>query len=175
MSLSASIVTRSINSPVGELVLGATGRGLCFLEYSDRPAFDTQIAALRKVFRCDIASGTNGHLDQAIAELELYFSERLTTFTTPLDIAGTPFQVSVWNCLRSIPYGRTFTYAAVAEQVGRPGAQRAVGRANGDNKIAIVIPCHRVVQAGGVLRGYGGGLWRKQFLLDLECRGGPHA
>jgi AraC family transcriptional regulator of adaptative response/methylated-DNA-[protein]-cysteine methyltransferase len=81
---------------------------------------------------------------------------------------GTPFQERVWTRLGEIPCGETMSYEGLARAIGRPGAQRAVGRANGDNRIAILIPCHRVVQKNGQLRGYGGGLWRKRFLLDLE-------
>ncbi len=88
-----------------------------------------------------------------------------------IDYRGTPFQVSVWKGLLRIPYGKTTSYEQLARRVGRSGAQRAVGTANGRNPIAIVIPCHRVVNKSGRLGGYGGGLWRKQFLLDLEQGG----
>lgn len=164
----SSILTRSIESPIGELILGATDRGLCLLEFADRRTLSMEIITLQKLFRCAVISGNNRHLDHTVAELGLYFKGQLTSFSTPLEAPGTPFQTAVWNQLLRIPYGKTISYAMLAERVGRPGAQRAVGRANGDNRIAIIIPCHRVVQADGAMRGYGGGVWRKQYLLDLE-------
>jgi AraC family transcriptional regulator, regulatory protein of adaptative response / methylated-DNA-[protein]-cysteine methyltransferase len=97
-----------------------------------------------------------------------YFAGERRAFSVPLHSPGTEFQVRVWTALRDIPYGRTTSYEALAATVGRPGAQRAVGKANGDNRIAIVIPCHRVVRKDGTLCGYGGGLWRKRRLLELE-------
>jgi methylated-DNA-[protein]-cysteine S-methyltransferase len=100
--------------------------------------------------------------------LDAYFRARLRAFDLPLRPCGTPFQLEVWDALGEIPYGDTTSYADLARRLGRPAAVRAVGRANGMNALAIVIPCHRVVGADGKLVGYGGGLWRKQRLLDLE-------
>ena len=104
-------------------------------------------------------------------ELERYFVGTLTDFTVPLVFRGTPFEERVWRALVRIPYGETMSYAQLAAHVDAPGAQRAVGRANGMNRISIVLPCHRVVNADGKLGGYGGGLWRKHWLLALEKRG----
>ncbi len=112
--------------------------------------------------------GTNDHLENLKGQLDGYFARTLRDFRLPLLYPGSPFQTRVWEELLRIPYGETRSYEAIAQAVGAPGAQRAVGRANGQNRIAIVIPCHRVVNKGGKLGGYGGGLWRKQFLLDLE-------
>ena len=98
-------------------------------------------------------------------------TERRREFTVPLVYPGTPFQAKVWNALRVIPFGETISYEELAGRIGAPSGQRAVGHANGQNPIAIVIPCHRVVNKNGKLGGYGGGLWRKRLLLDLE-RGG---
>jgi AraC family transcriptional regulator of adaptative response/methylated-DNA-[protein]-cysteine methyltransferase len=112
--------------------------------------------------------GEHTVLDSARAQLEEYFAGRRTEFTLPLDLGGTPFQRLVWEQLRQIPYGSTKSYEALAKSIGRPGAPRAVGRANGDNRLAIVIPCHRIVRSDGTLGGYGGGKWRKQALLELE-------
>jgi AraC family transcriptional regulator of adaptative response/methylated-DNA-[protein]-cysteine methyltransferase len=153
---------------VGPLVAGATARGVCFLEFADRPAFERQLAVLRKRLGTTIVPGRNEHIDRLADELSRYFAGKLTRFTVPLVVPGTAFQRSVWERLLRIPFGRTTSYGKLAEELGRPGAQRAVGRANGDNRVAIVIPCHRVVQKNGELRGYGGGLWRKKFLLDHE-------
>jgi O-6-methylguanine DNA methyltransferase len=102
------------------------------------------------------------------SELEEYVAGHRRDFSVPLDIRGTDFQKDVWRKMLKIPYGKTLSYGGLAERVGRPSASRAVGQASGANRIGIVIPCHRVVQSNGLLRGYGGGLWRKQFLLELE-------
>jgi O-6-methylguanine DNA methyltransferase len=116
--------------------------------------------------------GKHKHLDTLDKQLAEYFARKRRDFTLPLTYPGTDFQRAVWAGLLKIPYGKTWSYEQLAEYVGRPGAQRAVGTANGQNRIAIVIPCHRVINKGGKLGGYGGGLWRKQILLDLE-RGQP--
>jgi len=112
--------------------------------------------------------GTNRHIDKLKKELAQYFAGKLSKFTVPLIYPGSPFQRKVWQGLLKIPFGETRSYEALAKAIGVPAAQRAVGHANGQNRIAILIPCHRVVNKGGKLGGYGGGLWRKQFLLDLE-------
>ena len=161
------IVLRSLESPVGRLELAATERGVCLLEFGDRRSLPTEMALLKKKIG-GVVPGTNEHIESMADELAQYFAGRLTHFATPLEIVGTPFQRRVWAELCRIPYSRTVSYAEVARRVGRPGAVRAVGRANGTNRIAIAIPCHRVVGADGKLCGYGGGLWRKQFLLDVE-------
>ncbi len=157
-----------MESPVGPLVAGANSEGVCLLEFSDRRMLDSQFATLRKRFACSIVPGENAHLQQLRSELAAYFVRTLRRFTVPLVYPGTPFQQRVWSELLRIPYGETRSYEALADACGCPGAQRAVGRANGTNRIAIVIPCHRVVNKDGQLGGYGGGLWRKQILLDLE-------
>ena len=162
------MVVCSMESPVGRLELGATERGVCLLEFGDRRTLPSEIALLEKKTGCSVVAGENGHLDRIADELKRYFARTLTAFSTPLDIVGTPFQRRVWAALRRIPYGKTISYGCLAERIGQPGAQRAVGQANGANRIAIVIPCHRVVQSDGTLGGYGGNLRRKQFLLDLE-------
>ena len=107
-------------------------------------------------------------LERASQQLQEYFSGTRTEFDLPLSFAGTPFQVSVWDALQSIPYGQTVSYGQVAQSIGRAKAVRAVGAANGQNPISIIVPCHRVVGADGSLTGYGGGLWRKEWLLEHE-------
>jgi len=109
-------------------------------------------------------------IDRLATELVEYFAGSRREFEVPLVIRGTPFQETVWRALLAIPYGQTISYSELARRIGRAGAQRAVGLANGRNRLAIVVPCHRVVEQGGGLRGYGGGLWRKRYLLDLERR-----
>ena len=146
----------------------ATSEGVCLLEFADRRALEAQVTTIRKRLGGVIVPGTNRHLDQLAAELDGYFGRKLREFTVPLLTPGTEFQQQVWNELRRIPYGMTRSYEQMARNIKRPGAQRAVGRANGDNRIAIIIPCHRVIRSDGTLCGYGGGLWRKKFLLDHE-------
>ena len=162
------IVTTTIESPVGRLIVCATGEAVCLLEFNDRRALETQFATLRKRLGCAIVPGENGPIRKLKAELSRYFAGRLRRFTVPIVYPGTEFQRAVWEGLLEIPYGRTVSYDQVAAAIGRPGAHRAVGTANGKNRIAIVIPCHRVVNKDGKLGGYGGGLWRKEFLLGLE-------
>ncbi|MSR56324.1 MAG: methylated-DNA--[protein]-cysteine S-methyltransferase [Planctomycetaceae bacterium] len=162
------IVAGWIESPIGPLLAGATDDGLCFLEFTDRRALDAQVASLRKQFCRPVVPGDNRYLQQIRGELAEYFDGRRRRFDVPLLYPGSPFQQAVWNALLEIPYGQTRSYESVATAVGAPGACRAVGRTNGQNRLAIVIPCHRVVNKDGRLCGYGGGLWRKQFLLDLE-------
>jgi len=113
---------------------------------------------------------SNPLLTQAVAQLRAYFAGELRDFDLTLDLQGTDFQRRVWRQLRNIPYGETRSYSCVANALGTPKAVRAVGAANGRNPIPIVVPCHRVIGAGGSLVGYGGGLPLKRFLLDLEAR-----
>jgi AraC family transcriptional regulator of adaptative response/methylated-DNA-[protein]-cysteine methyltransferase len=155
-------------SPVGPLLLGAGEDGVCLLEFRDRDSRDDQVAAVTR--RLGLAAEWSAHslTDRLGDELRQYFAGNLRRFTVPIDFPGTPFQVRVWEALLGIPYGETRSYGQLARQLGMEGAQRALGHANGQNPIAIVIPCHRVVAHDGGLGGYGGGLWRKRFLLDLE-------
>jgi AraC family transcriptional regulator of adaptative response/methylated-DNA-[protein]-cysteine methyltransferase len=162
------IIAAWIESPLGPLVAGATGKGLCLLEFTDRRMLEAQFTTIRQRFGCAVVPGKHEHLEQLQEELEQYFAGNLTEFKVPLVYPGSPFQQKVWQGLLRIPFGKTCSYEDLAREIGAPGAQRAVGRANGQNRIGIVIPCHRVVNKGGQLGGYGGGLWRKQFLLDLE-------
>lgn len=157
-----------IRSPLGPLVAGASSEGVCLLEFTDRRMLEAQFASVRKLFGVQVVPGSNKHLQKLEKELDRYFAGDLRTFTVPLVYPGTDFQRRVWNQLLKIPYGETCSYEDVAAALGDRKAVRAVGRANGMNRIAIVIPCHRVVNKGGALGGYGGGLRRKQFLLDLE-------
>jgi AraC family transcriptional regulator of adaptative response/methylated-DNA-[protein]-cysteine methyltransferase len=157
-----------ILTPLGPMVAGATEDAVCLVEYADRRMLERQLERITRRFRCTLVPGANDLLRELERELEAYFEGRLREFTIPLEPVGTDFQQSVWRALQTIPYGETRSYAQQAVLVGQPTAVRAVARANGDNRIAIVIPCHRVVGADGKLTGYGGGLWRKRWLLDLE-------
>ncbi len=160
-------VTR-LDTPLGPMVAGATGEGLCLLEFADRRAFERQLRTLRQRLGVAVVPGRNRHLDQLSRQLSEYFAGRRRAFDVPLVAPGSEFQQRVWEELRRIPYGQSVSYAELARRMGKPGSARAVGRANGDNRIAILIPCHRVVREDGTLCGYGGGVWRKQHLLDLE-------
>ncbi|MDP3580974.1 MAG: methylated-DNA--[protein]-cysteine S-methyltransferase [Ignavibacteria bacterium] len=159
-----------IESPMGPLIAAANQDGICLLEFSDRRMLDTQFATLRKLFKAPIVPGENKHILQLKKELQNYFEGTLKEFKTPIVFPGTDFQTKVWNELLKIPHGKILSYEALAQKVGVPKGQRAVGHANGLNRIAIVIPCHRVVNKNGNLGGYGGGLWRKQRLLELETK-----
>ncbi len=162
------IVSQLLESPLGPLVVGATRDGVCLLEFSDRRMLERQLRTLERRVGACVVPGTNAPLEQMVSELSAYFVGRRQHFTVPLVTPGSDFQQSVWRALRRIPYGETRSYAQVAREIGQPSAVRAVARANGDNRIAIVIPCHRVIGSNGTLTGYGGGLWRKKRLLELE-------
>jgi AraC family transcriptional regulator of adaptative response/methylated-DNA-[protein]-cysteine methyltransferase len=164
------VKTTRIETP-SPLVAGATDDGVCPLGFADRRAFQKQIETLRRRIGPSVP-GNNRHLEELRRQLDEYFSGLRRDFTVPLVAPGSPFQEEVWDALREIPYGQTWSYDQLARHIGRAGAQRAVGKANGDNRIAILIPCHRVVRNDGTLCGYGGGLWRKQMLLDLESSRG---
>jgi AraC family transcriptional regulator of adaptative response/methylated-DNA-[protein]-cysteine methyltransferase len=166
-SAAQTVVTRML-TPLGPMLGAANDDGVCLLEFHDRRMLETQIARVKQRLSCEISPGNNRHLEKLEDELSRYFEGELEQFTVPLVLAGTEFQEAVWNRLLAIPYGETLSYEQLARDIGRPGAQRAVGRANGDNRLAIVVPCHRVIRSDGALCGYGGGLWRKQHLLDLE-------
>lgn len=159
---------RWLDTPLGAMLAVASDDGLCLLEFVDRRAIEHQIEVLRKRMNATIVPGDNGHLDLIADELARYFDGRLKRFRVPIIAPGTPFQEQVWDRLRKIPYGELLSYSELANDISRPGAQRAVGRANGENRLAIIIPCHRVVRSDGTLCGYGGGLWRKKRLLELE-------
>ncbi len=162
------VVVTLVETPLGPMLAGATDSGLCLLEFTDRRMLPTELTALERV-RGTAVAGAHPYLDRVREQLDEYFAGRRTAFDLPLDTPGSGFQRSVWSGLREIPYGTTVTYADLARDAGHPGAARAVGRANGSNRVAIVVPCHRVVAAGGGLGGYGGGLDRKRRLLALEA------
>lgn len=159
---------RQIDTPLGTMLTICTEEGVRLLEFLERRALETELRELGARLDCTIMPGENAVTRQLEAELAEYFEGKRRDFEVPLQPIGTPFQQRVWDVLRTIPYGTTRSYAEQARAIGQPTATRAVARANGDNKIAIIIPCHRVIGANGKLTGYGGGLWRKQHLLDLE-------
>jgi len=157
------------DSPVGPMVACATARGVCLVDYMDRDILDAEFEYLTKEFDTYILPGKNKHLDKLHTELDEYFIGKRSAFTVPIHASGTEFQMSVWNALKNIPYGNTRSYKEQAESIGNVKAVRAVAGTNGKNRINILIPCHRVIGSNGKLVGYGGGLKRKQWLLDLEA------
>ncbi|UCG33608.1 MAG: methylated-DNA--[protein]-cysteine S-methyltransferase, partial [Phycisphaerales bacterium] len=170
----APIRTAPLESPVGPMIAGATDAGVCLLEFADRRALARQIETLKRRLGGTMIPGDNDHLVRLGAELAEYFAGQRRQFSVEIVAPGTPFQEQVWAKLREVPYGTTWSYDQLARAIGRPGAHRAVARANGDNRLAILIPCHRILRADGTLCGYGGGLWRKRFLLDLEQASAAH-
>jgi O-6-methylguanine DNA methyltransferase len=172
------IVFRDFKSPLGEMIAGATEKGVCFLEWHDRGGVEQIKQRVEKRYKMPLLEGNNKHLDQLKKELMDYFAGKLKKFKVAVDVTGTPFERKTWEELLLIPYGETRSYSQIASALGKTNARRAVGRANGANYLSIVIPCHRVIEANGNLRGYGGKLWRKKYLLELEaglkyvtCRG----
>lgn len=155
-------------TPLGPMLLGATDAGVCLLEFTDRRMLETQLKRLSRRLDCVYVPGANAMSSSMEQELESYFEGTLRNFKTPLTTHGTNFQERVWTALRTIPWAETRSYGDQARMIGAPTAVRAVARANGDNRIAIVIPCHRVIGSKGTLTGYGGGLWRKRWLLNHE-------
>jgi AraC family transcriptional regulator of adaptative response/methylated-DNA-[protein]-cysteine methyltransferase len=158
-----------LDTPMGPMVAGATDGGICLLEFTDRRMLEKQLVTLRRRYEAGLVPGRHAHLTTLRRELGEYFAGKRQVFDVPVDMRGTPFQMSVWRALREIPHGETRSYTDMARRVGSPAAVRAVGTANGLNAIAIVVPCHRVVNKNGDLGGYGGGLWRKRRLLHLEA------
>lgn len=157
-----------VTTPLGDMLAGANEAGVCLCEFTDRRGLESQLKTLRRRFSVPILPGRNRHLDRLDTELGEYFAGKRREFSVPIVAPGTPFQESVWRELSKIPYGTTASYEDLAKRVGRPGAVRAVGTANGKNRIAILLPCHRVVKKDGTLGGYAGGLARKERLLHIE-------
>ena len=162
------LCSQRLTTPIGPMFAVANDRGLVLCEFHDRPMLPLQLKRVERICGGRPEAAPHPLLEQTQQELNEYFLGVREAFTVPLVLDGTPFQSSVWRQLLSIPFGRTTSYDDIAIRLARPGGARAVGRANGLNRIAIVIPCHRVVNKSGELGGYGGGLWRKRRLLHLE-------
>lgn len=173
------VIVRTFGTPVGEMGCGVVLRdgsgAVCMLEFGHRRSLPRERTFLERHYGCAIEDDPSARIpvvdeliDRVREQLGAYFAGERRDFDFPLDTPGTDFQNRVWRALLEIPYGETTSYGELAGAIGSPGGARAVGMANGANRIAIVIPCHRVIESGGGLRGYGGGLERKRFLLDLE-------
>ena len=156
------------STKLGAMYACATQKGICLLEFTDRRMLETEFRDLSKRLNAVILPGQNEFLDLVQKEVHAYLAGEILQFTVPLHTPGTEFQQTVWRLLQDIPYGQTLSYAEQAKRLGKPKAVRAVANANGQNRVAFIIPCHRVIGSDGSLTGYGGGLPRKQFLLDLE-------
>lgn len=159
---------KRIETPLGTMIACATEQGLCLLEFSDRKMLETELKSIAKRLNAVIIQGENPIFEILERELSEYFNKKRTEFSVPLHLLGTDFQVKVWKILQQIPYGETRSYKEQALALGSPESVRAVANANGMNSISILVPCHRVIGSDGGLTGYGGGLWRKKYLLDLE-------
>ena len=157
-----------IDTPLGPMVAVCDKNALHLLEFVDRKALPRSLKRLQSYAKGSLGIGRFGVTDQVAAELHRFFKGDGAAFKTPLVMHGSQFTQSVWHALRDIPAGQTMSYSDLAQTIGKPSAVRAVARANGANQIAVMIPCHRIIGADGSLTGYGGGLWRKQRLIELE-------
>ena len=157
-----------LDTPLGEMIAGATKEGICLLEFNDRKILPAEYKDLERLLKTQMEDGENKHLKSLKKQLKEYFDGKRKEFTIPLVTPGSEFQQAVWKELQNIPFGSTRNYQEQAIALRRPDSVRAVANANGQNRIAIVIPCHRVIGADGRLTGYGGGLKRKKWLLDHE-------
>ncbi|MEO0795145.1 MAG: methylated-DNA--[protein]-cysteine S-methyltransferase [Verrucomicrobiota bacterium] len=163
-----TLFSARIETPSGAMIALADEHALHLLEFEGRRALSAEMDRMHERFT--IVTGRTAITDQIEDELARYFRGELTEFATPLVLGGTDFQQTVWRALQTIPYGETWSYAELAEAIENPAAIRAVGGANGKNQLAIIVPCHRVINKGGGLGGYAGGLDIKRQLLELEAR-----
>lgn len=162
------IIVKCYSSPCGELLLGSYGDSLCMCDWLTEKHRELADRRLERALKAQTVEGTSAVIGNAARQLDEYFSGHRMEFDVPLLFAGTDFQKTVWNALLEIPYGKTVSYKELARKIGMPDAVRAVANANGANSISIFAPCHRVIGSDGSLTGYGGGLDKKRFLLELE-------
>lgn len=169
MNKSQCIVsTAYVEMEPGLMVMAATEKGICMFEFADCKHLELELKQLTDAFKATLMPGESPHFETLKKQMSEYFKGERKEFDVPLDLVGTEFQKQVWLSLTQIPYGQTTTYARQAELIGKPKAVRAVANANGKNKISIILPCHRVIGSNGTLTGYGGGIERKKWLLELE-------
>lgn len=164
-----TIFTQTLNSPLGDMLICATERGVCLLEFIGSQRIIREQNDLARLLHAQFKIGENQHLHDAKQQIQQYFAGERQTFKLALDAPATAFQQKVWQALQHIEFGQTTHYQALAQSIGQPTAMRAVANANGANRISIIIPCHRVIGKDGSLTGYGGGLARKQWLLQHEA------
>lgn len=165
-----SLSVQQLHSPLGPLMIAGDDTQVYLVEFWDRRMLETQFQTLEQRLGAVFFPGATAATRQMAEELTAYFRGQLRRFLTCIHFPGTDHQQRVWRALQEVPYGETWTYAQLARHLGKPAAARAVARAVGENRLAIVVPCHRIVGADGALTGYGGGLWRKRFLLQQEQR-----
>ena len=166
------IIVNRIPTPLGPMMVGVTDDGLCLLEFTDRKMLETQLSILKKRFKAELVTGKHPMIERVETQLKEYFEGKRKQFDIPLIVPGTSFQQKVWDALLQIPYGVTRSYKQQANVVGDVKAVRGVARANGENRISIIIPCHRIIGSDGSIVGYGGGIHRKQWLLKHEFENG---
>ena len=154
--------------PCGEMILGSFDGKLCLCDWPDGRRRTSTDMRLQRILKAEYVEGSSNVIETAQQQLNEYFLNQRREFDIPLLFVGTDFQKKVWNELRNIPYGKTVSYGELARRIGMPKAVRAVANANAVNAISIIAPCHRVIGTDGSLTGYGGGLNRKKFLLELE-------
>lgn len=162
------ILIHRFTTPLGPMFVCATARGVCLLEFVDRRMLETEFRDLQRLFNARIIAGENNHTRQAEKEMAEYFNGHRRVFDLALDTPGSPFQQRVWAQLCRVPFGDTDNYQSLAIGIGKPGAARAVAAANGANRVAVVIPCHRIIGKDGSMTGYGGGIARKAWLIAHE-------
>lgn len=162
------ILINRLTTPLGPMFICATDKGVCLLEFTDRKMLETEFRDLQKLLDAEILVGENEHIRQAKKELKEYFAGERQVFKVTLHTPGTEFQNKAWAVLKDIPFGATTTYQSQAEKINNPKASRAVARANGSNRISIILPCHRIIGKNGDLTGYGGGIERKKWLIEFE-------
>jgi AraC family transcriptional regulator, regulatory protein of adaptative response / methylated-DNA-[protein]-cysteine methyltransferase len=168
--IQGTLITGTVLTPIGQMVVSSTETGICLLEFLNNQPHKLDINEFENKLNGIAEEGENEHIRQVKQELEEYFAGNRMQFNVPVHPMGTAFQLSVWNYLMSIPFGNTTSYMKQAHTLGNPNGVRAVAAANAQNKIAIIIPCHRVIATNGKLTGYAGGLERKKWLLDFEAR-----
>ena len=162
------IITTTFSTPLGEMFAAATKKGLVLLYFFTPYDIEANIDKLKKTLDADVIPGDGEIFDLLKTQLDEYFNKKRTTFEIPLQLVGTAFQIKAWKELLNIPYGKTISYKQQALNIQHEKACRAVGNANSQNMIAIIVPCHRVIASNGSIGGYNGGVEKKEFLLKIE-------
>lgn len=162
------ILSIEILTPLGPMIAGATTEGVCILEFGNRIRLEQEIETLKMLLHTEMIPGRNEHLDQLEMELKQYFEGKLKTFSVKLHMPGNEFAQQVWKTLQEIPYGTTCSYKDQALRMKNPKAIRAIASTNGRNRLAIIIPCHRVIGSNGSMTGYAAGVEKKKWLLQFE-------
>lgn len=163
------VTVAQITTPLGPMYAGASDKGICLLEFNDRKALHKQLVKVQQTLKAIFVPGEHEYLQKLQQQLDEYFAGNRRQFDLPLQLVGSDFQQQAWRALQQIPYAETRSYQQQAEAIKNPSAIRAIASANAANAIAIIIPCHRVIAKSGSMAGYAGGIWRKQYLLNLEC------